>query len=56
MKTRQQILKSSEYESEILELIDNQDNYSRSDLQGRVMAIVLKIQKEAKESGVIKND
>ena len=45
MIKRQQILKNSKYESEILELIDNQDNYTRSDLQGRVMTIVLKIQK-----------
>ena len=29
-------------EEEIFELIDNQDDYTRSDLQGRVSAIVIK--------------
>ncbi len=34
------ILFLSRYEDEILELVDEQDDYTRSDLQGRVMAIV----------------
>lgn len=32
-----------EYEDEILELIDNQDEYTRSDLQGIVTVLVNKI-------------
>ncbi len=32
-----------EYENEILELIDDRDYYTNSDLQGRVQAIVIKI-------------
>lgn len=32
-----------EFENEILELIDSQDDYTRSDLQGRVTAIVMNI-------------
>ena len=34
-----------EYENEILELIDNQDEYTRSDLQGLVTVLVNKIMK-----------
>lgn len=41
--------KQQEYENEILELIDNQDGFTRSDLQGIVMALVMKIRREAKE-------
>lgn len=48
MITAEQIIKNSEYETAILELIDNQDEMTRSDLQGAVSAIVLKIQREAK--------
>lgn len=33
----------SKLESEILELIDHRDNYTRSDLQGAVAAQVIKI-------------
>ena len=33
------------YENEILELIDNQDKYTRSDLQGVVTILVNKIMK-----------
>lgn len=43
-----QILKNSKYEDEILELIDERDEYTRSDLQGRVAAIVMKIIRETK--------
>lgn len=34
---------TSEFENEILELIDNQDDYTRSDLQGIVAVLVNKI-------------
>jgi hypothetical protein len=34
---------TNEYENEILELIDNQDDYTRSDLQGIVTVLVNKI-------------
>lgn len=34
------------YEDEILDLIDNQDEYTRSDLQGIVTALVNKIMNE----------
>ncbi len=37
------ILFLNQYEDEILELVDDQDDYTRSDVQGRVMAIVRKI-------------
>lgn len=37
------ILFLNQYENEILELVDEQDDYTRSDLQGRVMAIVNKV-------------
>lgn len=40
-----------EFENEILELIDNQDEYTRSDLQGRVSAIVMNIIRKGKELG-----
>jgi hypothetical protein len=36
-------LLTSKYEDEILELIDNQDEYTRSDLQGIVTVLVNKI-------------
>jgi hypothetical protein len=38
-----------EYENEILELIDNQDEFTRSDLQGAAMAVVMKIMRETIE-------
>ncbi len=34
---------TSKYEDEILDLIDNQDEFTRSDLQGIVTALVNKI-------------
>ena len=34
---------TNDYENEILELIDNQDEYTRSDLQGIVTVLVNKI-------------
>jgi len=37
------------YEEEILELIDNQGEYTRGDLQGRVEAIVFNILLKGKE-------
>lgn len=39
-------LLTNEYENEILELIDNQDEYTRSDLQGIVTVLVNKIMEE----------
>jgi hypothetical protein len=45
--TTADILKNIQYENEILELIDERDDYTRSDLQGRVGAIVMKIIREA---------
>ncbi len=45
------ILFLSRYEDEILELVDDQDDYTRSDLQGRVMAIVRKIFAAGQEHG-----
>jgi len=36
-------LKTSKYEDEILNLIDNRDQYTRSDLQGIVTVLVNKI-------------
>lgn len=40
--TKEELRTQLELEDEILEVIDNQDDYTRSDLQGRVMAIVRK--------------
>ena len=37
---------TSKYEDEILELIDNQDEFTRSDLQGIVTVLVNKIMNE----------
>ncbi len=37
------------YESEILDLIDNQDEYTRSDLQGVVTVLVNKIMQKGYE-------
>jgi len=37
---------TNEYENEILELIDNQDEFTRSDLQGIVTVLVNKIMNE----------
>lgn len=38
----------SKFEDQILELIDNQEDYTRSDLQGVVQAIVMNIIRENK--------
>ncbi len=38
-----------EFENEILELIDNQDDYTRSDLQGIVLVLVNKIMQKGHE-------
>jgi hypothetical protein len=40
---------TNEFENEILELIDNQDKYTRSDLQGIVAALVNKIMEKGHE-------
>lgn len=39
-------LLTSKYEDEILDLIDNQDEFTRSDLQGTVTVLVNKIMDE----------
>lgn len=39
-------LLTNEYENKILELIDNQDKYTRSDLQGIVTVLVNKIMED----------
>ena len=49
MMTKEEVLKNNEYENEILELIYNQDQFTRSDLQGIVSGIVLKIIRETRE-------
>ena len=36
--------RQSDFEDAILDLIDNRDDYTRSDLQGAVSAIVMQIQ------------
>jgi hypothetical protein len=43
------MLENNKFENEILELIDNQDDFSRSDLQGIVMALVMKIREAGKK-------
>ena len=40
---------TQEFESEILELIDNQEDYTRSDLQGIASALVNKIMQKGYE-------
>lgn len=45
------ILFLDQYENEILELVDEQDDYPRSDLQGRVMVIVHKVFATGQEHG-----
>jgi hypothetical protein len=40
---------TNEFENEILELIDNQDEYTRSDLQGAVTILVNKIMQKGYE-------
>lgn len=48
MITQEAMLRNNVYENEILDVVDNQDGYTRSDLQGRVSAIVMGIVREAK--------
>jgi hypothetical protein len=43
MSPIEEMRKAGNYENEILEVIDNQDDYTRSDLQGRILGIVLNI-------------
>lgn len=47
-KVAEDIRTANKYTSEIMELIDNQDEMTRSDLQGAVMGIVIKILQEGK--------
>jgi len=51
MEATEEMRTQWEFENEILELIDNQDDYTRSDLQGRVSAIVMNILRKGKELG-----
>jgi hypothetical protein len=43
MSPVEEMRRADKYENEILEVIDNKDDYTRSDLQGRISAIVLNI-------------
>ena len=43
MSPVEEMRRAGKYENEILEVIDNQGDYTRSDLQGRISAIVLNI-------------
>jgi hypothetical protein len=47
---KENLTRVMEYENEILELIDNQDEFTRSDLQGAAMAVVMKIMRETIEN------
>lgn len=46
-----EIIMRSQFEDEILSLIDEQANFTRSDLQGIVGALVIKILEKGKEMG-----
>jgi hypothetical protein len=48
-KVAEDIRTANKYTSEIMELIDNQDEMTRSDLQGAVIGIVVKILTEEKK-------
>ena len=50
MRSKSEILKVNQLENEILELIDNQDDYTRSDLQGVAMAIITRAIDYGKEA------
>ncbi len=54
MKAAEEMRIIWEFENEILELVDNQNDYTRSDLQGRVTAIVMNILRKGKELGKTK--
>jgi len=47
--TKKELEELSRLEEEILELLDTKENYTRSDLQGRVSAIALNIIAQAKK-------
>ena len=51
LPTVEEIRLMNDFENEILEVVDNQDEYTRSDLQGRVSAIVMSILAKGKELG-----
>ena len=50
MRSKSEILKVNQLENDILELVDNQDDHTRSDLQGVAMAIVIKAIDYGKEA------
>jgi hypothetical protein len=45
----EEILWMNKFENQILELIDQQDDFTRSDLQGEVQVIVMNIVREARQ-------
>ena len=47
---RDQILPLSKFEDQILDLIENKDEFTQSDLQGVVQALVLKIYQDGKSA------
>ena len=48
MISNETTMKMLKYSDEILEVVDNQNEFTRSDLQGRIEAIVLNILTERK--------
>lgn len=54
MRTKEEILLLSKYESEILDIIYNQEEFTTSDLQGAVQAVVLNIYREGQKAATKK--
>ena len=54
MRTKEEMLLLSKYEDEILDVIYNQDEYTTSDLQGVVGAIVYRIYLEGQKAATKK--
>lgn len=46
LPTMEEIRKISNYSDQILEVVDNREDYTRSDLQARIEAIVTQIVRE----------
>jgi len=53
MRTEELTLEVLQYSSEVLDIIDNQDDFDRSDLQGAVEALVYKIMKKSREKTIM---
>ena len=49
--TKQDVIRNSGYEDQILYLIDNADQWTRSDLQASVGALVLNIVRASNQAG-----